>query len=310
MQCFNPIPMTIEVGGKEYKQVPVPCGKCEACLARRARDWMIRLTEELKDSSYACFVTLTYDDEHLPRQDRKVYDWMIDQEVTFKDVPVHRVRDCQLFLKRLRKDNPDVKIRYFLVSEFGPRTLRPHYHAIVFNLPRERCNKMYISSKWQNGFVEVSKVTEGRIAYVTKYCFGSTTLPYWLPKNITKMSLKPAIGYKWYENYKKQLESVDEHEAHYFVNGYRLPAPAYYVRRFEKEFQGSMLEDELNEYKQSKMEDYLDSLYYQHLNDLEEIVERQKEYEETGRWRETSKESKERTFKERFYKKYNKNRKL
>lgn len=71
-----------------------------------------------------------------------------------------------------------------------------------------------------------------------------------------------------------------------------------------------MLEDELNEYKQSRMEDFLDSLYYQHLNDLEEIVERQKEYEETGRWRETSKESKERTFKERFYKKYNKNRKL
>ena len=79
----------------------------------------------MKDSSYACFVTLTYDDEHLPREDRKVYDWMIDQEVIFKNVPVHRVRDCQLFLKRLRKDNPDVKIRYFLVSEFGPRTLRP-----------------------------------------------------------------------------------------------------------------------------------------------------------------------------------------
>lgn len=302
--------MTIEVGGKEYKQVPVPCGKCEACLARRARDWMIRLKEELKDSSYACFVTLTYDDEHLPREDRKVYDWMIDQEVIYKDVPVHRVRDCQLFLKRLRKDNPDVKIRYFLVSEFGPRTLRPHYHAIVFNLPRERANKAYIAAKWRNGFVEVSKVTEGRIAYVTKYCFGSTTLPFYLPKNITKMSLKPAIGHRWYDNFKKQLESVDEHEAHYFANGYRLPAPSYYVRRFQNEFEGSMLEDELAEYKQSKMEDYLDSLYYQHLNDLEDIVERQKEYEETGHWRETPKESKERTFKERFYKKYNKNRKL
>lgn len=302
--------MTIEVGGKEYKHVPVPCGKCEACLARRARDWMIRLREEMKDSSYACFVTLTYDDEHLPREDRKVYDWTIDQLVTFKDVPVHRVRDCQLFLKRLRRDNPDVKIRYFLVSEFGPKTLRPHYHAIIFNLSRERCNKAYISSKWQNGFVEVSKVTEGRIAYVTKYCFGSTTLPYWLPKNFTKMSLKPAIGHKWYENYKKQLETVDESDAHYFANGYSLPCPAYYVRKFSKEFESSFLEDELAEYKQCRMEDYLDSLYYQHLNDLEEIVERQKEYEETGRWRETSKESKERIFKERFYKKYNKNRKL
>lgn len=302
--------MTIEVVGKEYKQVPVPCGKCEACLARRARDWMIRLREEMKDSSYACFVTLTYDDEHLPREDRKVYDWTIDQVVTFKDVPVHRVRDCQLFLKRLRKDNPDVKIRYFLVSEFGPKTLRPHYHAIIFNLPRERCNKAYISSKWQNGFVEVSKVTEGRIAYVTKYCFGSTTLPYWLPKNFTKMSLKPAIGHKWYESYKKQLEILNAEDAYYFANSYHLPCPAYYVRKFQKEFEISFSEDELAEYKQCKMEDYLDSLYYQHLDDLEEDVQRQKEYEETGRWRETSKEAKERIFKERFYKKYNKNRKL
>lgn len=302
--------MTIEVGGMEYKQVPVPCGKCEACLARRARDWMIRLREEKKDSSYACFVTLTYDDEHLPREDRKVYDWMIDQEVIFKDVPVHRVRDCQLFLKRLRKDNPDVKIRYFLVSEFGPKTLRPHYHAIIFNLRRERCTKAYIASKWQNGFVEVSKVEDGHIAYVTKYCFGSTTLPYWLPKNFTKMSLRPAIGHKWYEKYKKQLETVDESDAHYFANGYSLPCPSYYIRKFRKEFESHFDDDELASYKQSRIEDYLDSLYYQHLNDLEEIVERQKEYEETGRWRETSKESKERTFKEHFYKKYNKNRKL
>lgn len=302
--------MTIEVGGKEYKQVPVPCGKCEACLARRARDWMIRLSEEMKDASYACFVTLTYNDEHLPRETRDVYDWMSDSTIRFKDVPVHRVRDCQLFLKRLRKDNPDVKIRYFLVSEFGPTSLRPHYHAIIFNLPRERCNKAYISSKWRNGFVEVSKVTEGRIAYVTKYCFGSTTLPYWLPKNFTRMSLKPAIGHRWYESYKRQLETRDESECHYFANGYHLPPPQYYVRKYKKEFEQLFEPDELSSYKQECMEDYMDSLYYQHLNDLEDIVQRQKDYEESGIWHETPKESKERLFKERFYKKYNKNRKL
>lgn len=48
-------------------------------------------------------------------------------------------KDIQNFLKRLRKkiDNLNIpqnekKIRYYIASEYGPTTLRPHYHGILF----------------------------------------------------------------------------------------------------------------------------------------------------------------------------------
>lgn len=47
--------------------------------------------------------------------------------------------DLQLFLKRLRWrisklniNENEKKIRYYIASEYGPRTLRPHYHGILF----------------------------------------------------------------------------------------------------------------------------------------------------------------------------------
>lgn len=44
-------------------------------------------------------------------------------------------RDAQLFLKRVRKNlskYSDEKIRYYIVSEYGPKTFRAHYHVLFF----------------------------------------------------------------------------------------------------------------------------------------------------------------------------------
>ena len=44
--------------------VPVACGKCYECRKKKAREWRIRLAEEIRhNKSY--FVTLTIDDENL-----------------------------------------------------------------------------------------------------------------------------------------------------------------------------------------------------------------------------------------------------
>ena len=44
--------------------VPVACGKCYECRKKKAREWRIRLAEEIRhNKSY--FVTLTVDDENL-----------------------------------------------------------------------------------------------------------------------------------------------------------------------------------------------------------------------------------------------------
>lgn len=95
----------------------VPCGKCDVCLKRRAAAWAFRLHIQDRHSISSFFVTLTYDDAFLPICDAGY------------GVSKH---DLQCFFKRLRKLSSH-KISYYACGEYGGRTCRPHYHAIIFN---------------------------------------------------------------------------------------------------------------------------------------------------------------------------------
>ena len=86
----------------------VPCGKCAACLTNKRKEWTFRLNQELHVSSSSFFITLTYDDEHIP--------------VTEEGLPTFSKRDIQLFIKRLRK-NTNRKISYYIVSEYGEKDI-------------------------------------------------------------------------------------------------------------------------------------------------------------------------------------------
>lgn len=108
---------------------PVPCGRCRGCRLDYSKQWADRCMMELKDHDSAYFVTLTYDDFHVPLS----YVGLAD---TGEALPVQtlRKRDLQLFFKRLRKSFPADHIRYFASGEYGSTSLRPHYHAILFGL--------------------------------------------------------------------------------------------------------------------------------------------------------------------------------
>ena len=109
--------------------VTVPCGKCIGCRLEYSRQWANRCMLELQyhDSSY--FVTLTYNEEHVPRS-------YYGNPETGEALPSLTLckRDFQLFMKRLRKRFSDDTIRFFMCGEYGPTTFRPHYHAILFGL--------------------------------------------------------------------------------------------------------------------------------------------------------------------------------
>jgi hypothetical protein len=107
-------PVKIEDGSPQG--LYVPCGKCIACRIARTREWTVRIMHEMSCHDNAVFATLTYDDDHLP-PDRSIS----------KD-------ELQRFIKRLRKELGDRKIRYFACGEYGETTNRPHYHAIIFGL--------------------------------------------------------------------------------------------------------------------------------------------------------------------------------
>lgn len=156
-----------------FRRVLVPCGKCIGCRIDYSHEWASRLCIELKDNDHnAIFVTLTYDNDHLPTDN-------------FGD-PVLNVRDVQLFFKRLRKRYADKRIRFYLAGEYGGKTHRPHYHAIIYGLSLadfpdlavfdyNELGQPYYRSDifakiWSNGFIMLSPVTQKTCAYVARYC--------------------------------------------------------------------------------------------------------------------------------------------
>lgn len=186
-------------------------------------NWIIRLKEEQKVSKNAFFITLTYNDEHIPR----------DQ---FGNTHVSKP-DVQKFLKRLRKKLPSQSnLRYYFASEYGPTTFRPHYHAVLFNLPFKtlRKNTELISSSWSinkkpMGFVQVEEVNENRIAYVAGYCMDkdkSMKSDYvvfsLMSKGIGKNYLDNKSRFNWHKDL--PLENM------YYPteNGGKLALPRYY----------------------------------------------------------------------------------
>ena len=48
------------------EMVTIPCGKCEACTSRKSYSMVQRLQMERCSWKYCLFVTLTYDNDHLP----------------------------------------------------------------------------------------------------------------------------------------------------------------------------------------------------------------------------------------------------
>lgn len=205
----------------------VPCGMCSYCRMRYSLQWKSRLIQEFKDNTNAVFFTLTYRDDKVPLaflNGKTMYsdDW--DDELDVSSIlslnndnsdflysrpsfPFAVKRDIQLFLKRLRKaafSDYGTKIRYYIISEYGPKTLRPHYHGILFYdgdalTPAVRD---LISSKWQLGFVDSKFANEGSADYVSAYCSGSVSLPLLYSfkpfKPFVLASRKNPIGFKYF----------------------------------------------------------------------------------------------------------------
>lgn len=124
----------------------------------------MRLLHELESWDDSTFVTLTYDDDHLPTGGN------LQKE------------ELQYFFRKLRKST-GLKIKYFACGEYGGLKGRPHYHAIVFGLPRLNpwfqfyCSRIkngvrhfiYTSYLWEKGEIELGYVSSHSIQYVSGY---------------------------------------------------------------------------------------------------------------------------------------------
>ncbi|AXH73759.1 MAG: replication initiator protein [Microviridae sp.] len=154
-----------------------PCGQCLPFRINKVRKWTFRLMLEYLGSKEACWVTLTYNDEHLPhayfdKTTSRIFEGT-NQSGTL--APEH----MQLFIKRLRRKLPK-KIRFFYCGEYGDHTKRPHYHLCIFGVGKHWVDT--IRSAWMNpdtkmpiGLIHITDLTPENIKYTCGYALKKMT---------------------------------------------------------------------------------------------------------------------------------------
>lgn len=211
MNCPNPI----EVRSDEKKQI-VPCGKCLVCLGNKRNDWSFRLMQEYKASDSSAFITLTYDNKYLPESGVSI-------------------RHFQLFMKRLRKRFSE-RLRYYAVGEYGTKTGRPHYHAIIFNFEGD---EKFLRSVWPFGLVHIGKVNQASIMYVTKYVIQRGNYQGKQNKPFSLVSRGYGLGsnyltsamVKWHHGCKPYWKNPLQARNYVIVNGQKGRLPRFYKEK-------------------------------------------------------------------------------
>lgn len=193
--------------------IEIPCGKCLGCKLDYSRMWADRCMLEAQYYDHSYFVTLTYDNVHVPRSQ-----YIDDRTGELCDALTLRKSDFQKFMKRLRKKYGQV--RYYACGEYGGKSMRPHYHAILFGLNLDDLvlykssdgmtyyNSPSLSTVWKDGFVVISEVTWATCAYTARYVVkkakSKNKLDYSkfnIQPEFVVMSRRPGIGYQYFEDH-------------------------------------------------------------------------------------------------------------
>lgn len=232
----------------------LPCGQCIGCRLERSRQWAIRCVHEAQMHKKNCFITLTYNDEHLPYANTLVK------------------RDFQLFMKRLRKAY-GAGIRYYMCGEYGDKFARPHYHAILFNMDfpdrqKWKFNKEtntwldrsnILDKLWTNpetrkqiGYTSVGQANFETAAYVARYvtkkitgaaaedhyikiCKQTGLCEERLPE-YNDMSRRPGVGSAWLNAFMSDVFPSDE----VIIRGKKMKPPKYYDSQYELLYPGEI----------------------------------------------------------------------
>ena len=202
-----------------------------------------------------CFITLTYDNDHLP---------------LVNGVPTLVKKDFQDFMKRFRKHHRGFKeisyinasgdsvtcypIRYYHCGEYGETFGRPHYHASIFNFDFYDKEQIGVSNGfplytskllqelWPFGHVTVAPFSFQTAAYVARYMMKKAKGAFEMQSAHTlidpvtgevlgerqgeycTMSRSPGIGRLWYDKFKDDVYPSDQ----VVINGFPSKPPRFY----------------------------------------------------------------------------------
>lgn len=243
-----------------YRRVQViPCGKCIGCRLEYSKDWATKGIFEAEMHDQNWFLTITYDDEHLPEADDMIGE---HGEVICKN-PNGTLRPADMvnFNKKIRDKYQRVHnirgIRVMYCGEYGEKNQRPHYHGIYFGLPlydmkfheyNENHEALYripeLEELWGKGMVVAAEVNWNTCAYVARYITKKVGLPtqeaYYkrlgIEPEFFRMSRRPGIGREYFEKHKKEIYASDNLVIKKYGGGtMKVKPPRYYDKLYDIE---------------------------------------------------------------------------
>lgn len=155
------------ISDKRVLVVPVGCGKCMECRKQKAREWQVRLLEDVRHHKNGKFITLTFSNESIAKLAsgiKGLEGYELDNEIA--TIAMRR------FLERWRKKYKK-SIRHWFITELGHNgTENIHMHGIIWtNIDLEEVKRI-----WKYGYVWTGKgdekenyVNEKTVNYITKY---------------------------------------------------------------------------------------------------------------------------------------------
>lgn len=209
----------------------IPCGKCPSCCKQYAKEWSLRLMLESLYHDQMCFVTLTYDEAHLPKNPSR--------------------KEMSLFMKYLR-NRFGSKIRFFGCGERGEENHRFHMHIILFgvdfpdkklihynDLKQPLYSSEILSSIWKKGLCSIGEVTPESCAYVARYSLKKRIEGSHGNGEFLLGSRRPGIGSQFFDDKKDIIYLSDTVSAPGFPS---VSVPRYFDKLMEKD------DDEIRQY--------------------------------------------------------------
>lgn len=263
-----------DVYDKRVLAVPIACGQCIECRKKKAREWQIRMLEEIKTSKNGKFVTLTFSNESI--KDLYNDDKVKPLKGYDKDNKAAKIA-MRRFLERWRKKTKK-SVRHWAVTELGHNgTENIHIHGILFT---DKTTDE-IRNIWQYGNIWVGDyVNERTVNYIIKYI---TKIDKDHKHYQSKILTSAGIG-------KSFINTINAEKAKYIPgktkeytktrSGHKIGIPIYYRNKIysEEEREKLWIEklDEGNRYVNGKKINIKENeeLYKEHLKEAQKQNDR------------------------------------
>jgi hypothetical protein len=209
--------------------VPIGCQQCIECRRKKAREWQVRLQEEIRHRPGGKFITLTFSNEQYAKIAKTTN---LDGYDLDNYIATYAVRH---FLERWRKKYKR-SLRHWLITELGHNgTENVHLHGIIWPKNDQQFNDL--TTIWQYGYTWTGKIQRGikqnyvsakTVNYITKYTT-KIDLQHKFYKPLTLCS--PGIGGQYTSRTDAKTNKYNNEKTNetYRTNtGHKIALPIYY----------------------------------------------------------------------------------